>query len=978
MTKLGKKEFEKPANEYRGVPFWSINDKLSAEEVKRQVRLLKSAGYGGAFFHAREGLITPYLSEEWMDAFASAVEEGVEAGFQVWIYDENRWPSGFAGGVVPALGPEYRAKALVVIPNSKVYSGLEVVAKFKCRLDENRMPVSYEPAEEGEEGSDYLFLTFVVSVASNGAAWYDGFNYVDLLNPEAVRAFIKLGYEPYLRFKEKFGTLVPGVFTDEPNFSSSRPARRTDIPPRGHQHPIYSVPWTDKLPEIFKERRGYDLLARLPELFFNVGNYRKTRLDFWRTLTELFAESFTKQLYEWCDKHGLKFTGHLLAEDTLLSQLLTAGAMMPNYEYMHIPGIDHLGYRIWYLLLTAKQVSSAASQLGKERVLCETYGCTGNYPSFADRKWIGDFLLAMGVNLFTHHLVPYSMRGRRKRDYGLNFHWSQPWWRYNRLIEDYLARLSYVLSQGSRVVEVLVIHPIAGAWCSYTPVNESEVKKLDDAFRKLLEKLVELGVDFELGDELLLSKYAEATDSGFKVGRQVYKVVLVPPSPCILSSTLRLLEEYASKGGKIVFIEPAPSLVDGVESEELESLAKSCVKLDVSGLTLNGILADPLIKLEGKGAGKVLYHARKIGDQLVIFVTNTSRENGFKVKLGVKGEWRVEEWDPLTGEIREEGATLEGGRTWLEMTLHEVGSRLFVLEPGKPAKPRPEPSFVKEEIKGSWRLKLLDDNVLVVDYCELSVDGKDYGFLSTLRVQKILSEIGAGARYRLKYRFTVKRKPSGDVWLVVEEGEKLKVKLNGVEVEWSGEHWIDWNFPKAKVTELIRVGENVVEVEGVMNLDRYVEPIYLLGKFKVEFDGDKPYIDGDVPEEVELGDFTLKGLPFYAGRITLTRKVDVKSGAALLKLEGLNAALAVVRVNEEERFAVTPPYRVSLAGAVREGENKIEIELVGTLRNVLGPLHREDPTSIGPGTFEDETAWSDKYVLRPFGLRSIKLLYPKP
>jgi len=307
-----------------------------------------------------------------------------------------------------------------------------------------------------------------------------------------------------------------------------------------------------------------------------------------------------------------------------------------------------------------------------------------------------------------------------------------------------------------------------------------------------------------------------------------------------------------------------------------------------------------------------------------------------------------------------------------------VGSRLFVLEPGKPAKPRPEPSFVKEEIKGSWRLKLLDDNVLVVDYCELSVDGKDYGFLSTLRVQKILSEIGAGARYRLKYRFTVKRKPSGDVWLVVEEGEKLKVKLNGVEVEWSGEHWIDWNFPKAKVTELVRVGGNVVEVEGVMNLDRYIEPIYLLGKFKVEFDGDKPYIDGDVPEEVELGDFTLKGLPFYAGRITLTRKVDVKSGAALLELEGLNAALAVVRVNGEERFAVTPPYRVSLAGAVREGENKIEIELVGTLRNVLGPLHREDPTSIGPGTFEDETAWSDKYILRPFGLRSIKLLYPKP
>jgi len=978
MTSLDESYFKNPPDSFHGVPFWSINDKLDAKEIRHQVRLLKSAGYGGAFFHAREGLITPYLSKEWLNMFASAIEESKNIGFNVWIYDENRWPSGFAGGLIPALGPKYRAKGLVLIPDSKVYSGPEVIARFKCTLDKNGMPVAYEPAKEGEEGSEYLFLTFVVSVAANGRAWYDGFNYVDLLSSEAVKAYIKLGYEPYLRFREKFGRQIPGAFTDEPNVSATHHLeRRTNIPPRGHQYPIYSIPWTDKLPEIFKERRGYNLLEKLPELFFNIGNYKKTRLDFWRTFTELFTESFTKQIYEWCDKYGLKFTGHLLAEETLLSQLHTAGAMMPNYEYMHIPGIDQLGYRIWYLLLTAKQVASVASQLGKDRVLCETYGCTGNYPSFSDRKWIGDFLLAMGVNLFTHHLVPYSMRGRRKRDYGLNFHWSQPWWRYNRLIEDYLARLSYILSQGSRVIEVLVIHPIVGAWCSYTPINESEVKRLDGLFRKLLEKLVELGVDFELGDELLLAKYANITDSGFKVGRQIYRVVLVPSTPCILNSTLNLLEKYVSKGGRVVFIEPTPNLIDGYSNEKLIHLIEKSIRYRIEDLTLEDLLDKPIIRLESKGIRKILYHMRKLDNQLMLFIINTSREEKFRVKIGIRGEWYVEEWDPFTGEIREMGATLKEETTWLDTSLYPVDSHLFILKPGKPVPPQPKPDFTEERVHGPWRLKLLDNNVLVVDFCELSANDVDYGLLSTYKAQKILSDIGAGTKYRLKYRFVVKHKPSGDLWLVVEEGDKFKVKINGVEVKWNEGHWIDWNFLKTKVTEIVREGENVVEIEGVMNLDRYIEPIYLLGRFKVKFGEDKPYIDGDVLEEVELGDFTQSGLPFYAGRIVLTKKINIKSPKVFLELEDLNAALAIIRVNKAEKYAIIPPYRINLTDIVQKEENEIEIELVGTLKNVLGPLHREDPISIGPGTFEDESTWTNKYILKPFGLNSIKLLYPK-
>ncbi|MBC7321273.1 hypothetical protein H5T89_11595, partial [bacterium] len=61
-----KEKFLNPDKDYRGAPFWSWNDKLDPEELDRQIRDMKSSGMGGFFMHSREGLETPYLSEEWM------------------------------------------------------------------------------------------------------------------------------------------------------------------------------------------------------------------------------------------------------------------------------------------------------------------------------------------------------------------------------------------------------------------------------------------------------------------------------------------------------------------------------------------------------------------------------------------------------------------------------------------------------------------------------------------------------------------------------------------------------------------------------------------------------------------------------------------------------------------------------------------------------------------------------------------------
>ncbi len=994
------KLFLNPSKTFRGIPFWSINDVLSEKEITKQVAILDEAGFGGAFFHAREGLVTPFLSGEWFNSFEVAVKEAHSRDMTIWIYDEDRWPSGFAGGYVPALSDKYRAKALLMIIDSKCFEGVDTVAMFRCRVNEFGLPTECEKINKGEACSNYLYLTFTKYTAPIGDVWYSGFSYIDTLNFEVIQKFIDIAYKPYVdRFKNYIGNVIPGVFTDEPriyHFRLAPTSRRFMTPPRGGRFHVYAVPWTDNFPEHFRKTNGYDILDKLPELFFDIGDYAKTRYDFWKTITQLFLEAFTKQLYEWCDKHGLKFTGHLLSEDTLLAQI-AVGAAMPHYEYMHIPGIDHLGYQIWNSLLTVKQVASVANQLGKDRVMCETYGCLGNYPSFEDRKWIGDFLYALGVNMLVHHLVPYSMRGRRKADYGLNFHWGQPWWKYNRVLEDYFARLSYVLSQGVRVAEVLVISPITSVWCLYTPLNTSKAKKVDEEFSKLLKILLRNHIDFELGDELILARYGRIDGKELVIGRARYKIVVLPRIINITYPVLELLKKYLDLGGIVILIGEPPKYVDGSESPKVRELLKKAIVVQSEEEAVKILKTiDMEVIIEGEAVDEnILVHTRDVGNSKVLFVVNINRDKEYTLKIGVKGFYDVELWDPFTGNATKYSGDIEGGRTWLYLALKPVESRLLVLKHGTPAKGEVTEAFEKiGEIyaEGNYKIRRRDLNILVLDYAQLSLnDGIWSNFKHLVKIRDELVSAGFGAGYKLRFKFIAEFKPTTNTYLVIENPSMYRcLRINGVEIDLSKScsSWIDWNFRKYNITELIKVGENVVEVEGVVVLEPEIESMYILGDFAVK---EAPYGESHIiPEVLEVSvenslDLCRYGYPFYSGEIELTNKIHIEPSTdfdkAELSIEKLNAALALIYVNgvEAGKIIYTSAASIDISNFIKKGENEIKIVLVGTLRNTFGPLHKEDTWWISPETFYTmDEKWKDHYVLRPFGLKGLKIvLYRK-
>ena len=153
-------EFKNIPMKYKPIPFWSWNEKLEVGETRRQIREMYGVGIGGFFMHARGGLQTEYMGDEWFENVEAAIGEAKENGMYAWAYDENGWPSGFGNGMVNGLGVEYQQKYLRI---SKDEPKENVIGKT------------------GEYWAYYEINPF----------------YVDTLDKKVISEFIKSTYEPY-------------------------------------------------------------------------------------------------------------------------------------------------------------------------------------------------------------------------------------------------------------------------------------------------------------------------------------------------------------------------------------------------------------------------------------------------------------------------------------------------------------------------------------------------------------------------------------------------------------------------------------------------------------------------------------------------------------------------------------------------------------------------------------------------------------
>lgn len=1029
------KSLSNPEAKYRAAPFWAWNGKLDTDELRRQIRLFKRMGLGGFFMHSRVGLGTEYLGRDWFDCVKASIDEAEKNDMLAYLYDEDRWPSGAAGGLV-TKEKRFRQRRLIL----RIYDDGENcgdrpgrLAVYAARLSGNVVsdvrsvepPVMLEPGEVMLEICDEMLPE---------SSWYNDQAYLDTMNPEAVRRFIEITHEKYYQeIGDKFGNTVPAIFTDEPNIGGYGLLGDGYGKDNPHIVEVYRAPWTGKFAETFRSMFGYDLIPELYRIFFNVDGeeFSTVRYHFFAVASRLFTESFTKQIGDWCGRHNIAFTGHMLCEDTLALQSIMTGTSMRHYEYMQLPGIDQL-CETDQIYVTCKQLSSVAHQFGQRQRLSETYGCTGWDFPLAGHKAVGDWQEVLGINLRCPHLAWYTAAGEAKRDYPASISYQSNYAPYYHLVEDYFARINVVTGVGKEVRELLVIHPIESAWgvlicnqiCSFELVGDSLQQRLDKRFEETVLNLLSLNLDFDLGDEDILRRHAKVTRidgrPALTVGKASYFAVLVPTMYTMSSSTLELLREFAAAGGAVA-VENAdilPEYVDGIKSDAarkfLSGLPVGVAAIDAScrRVTLDAGSGEP--------AGSVLINLRENDDALALMLCNTSfdRQVGlshnirsvmrqrryFGLKCEVKtdrtGVWY--EMVPETGKIHavEAEKTASGYRFITD--LEALRTRIFILaDAGSFAvEPRNRVEVSRRiELGGAhWTIRRSEANVLVLDHAAWQLDGgewHDRNYINRVDddVRRQLGERPRGGqmvqpwvageqkhasgRLVLRYDFKAIIRPSGQLELAVEAPETMSFSLNGVPFSpVDTGYWVDLSCRRLRFeADLLKEGANVLEIAVDYNCGgRGLEMVYLLGEFGVTPDGGTLIA---VPEHLAFGDWVEQGLTNYAGNVAYTTEIDYSgTGPRLLRINDYCGAALRVLVNGVEAGVLGwEPYEIELSPWLRSGSNELTVEVIGHRRNSHGPFYAGTRWMrwTGPGQFKEYRGSTRSLV--PCGLMAVPELW---
>jgi glycosyl hydrolase family 106( putative alpha-L-rhamnosidase) len=1002
-----------PEAKYRPIPFWSWNDKLENEELCHQVRMMNNAGIGGYFMHARGGLLTEYMGDEWFYAVDACLEQGKAVGMNSWAYDENGWPSGFGNGKVNGLGVKYQQK----------YLRYETIKE--CDFKETECTISTSPADNGN------ILHFYYDVNPY---------YVDTLDSEVTEKFIEEIYQSYydkLCAEGRSPEELTGFFTDEPQISRN------------------GMPWSFILDDEYEKAYGDNLLELLPHLFFEQGDFRKTRYRVWKLITELFMNNFMKPIHDWCDKRGWQLTGHHVLEESYWSQLTSNGAIMPQYQYYHIPGMDWLGRHI-KPVTTPVQVASVCAQLGKKQILSETFALCGWNVKFEELKWMLQWQMVHGINLLCQHLESYSLKGIRKRDYPASLFRHQPWWKDYRDFNDYVSRIGVLLSEGEIKIDTLVLHGQSSAWLEYTanePDNDN-IEKYFQSFLQISDLLDCAHVNYHYGDETMIDMHGSVSEKSFVIGKQKYSTVLIPQINNISAKVFELLKQFTTNGGKVLAVNNSIDnsfYVDGELSPELSELTKNFICFDRETEMVSAInkyteclsvvksgTAIEKIQDFNNQLHEINYTRRFFNDfdgeeaKFYYFVNNDLHE-AYNVEIYLP-EQSVERFEPATGETVPVKYELCNGAVKIVHDFVPAGDLLLIAKKTvkKSADSKNTTIFGTNviDLNGEYEVKLDSENVMTLDYCSFSFDGElqernEYVMCIQDRLLKKRREV------ELEMNFTFDIDADYDcnkeLFLIIERPELYEIKLNGESVPNKNCGFMyDPAFKRVAINDFIQSGKNVITLntrfkqsekvykaleaaavfeseKNKLSYDMEIEAIYLAGDFGVKTTGDFAQLEreavrysGDfsltkVPANANISKLHESGFPFFSGTLTLEKEFklnQVETLGRVLKFDQQKATVSKVKVNGEvlSKF-LWKPFTASLDGFLQEGNNIIEIELSNSLRNMLGPHHLEEGESysVGPFSFYKESgifsaawngsnnSWNDAYCFVEFGIDNIRI-----
>ena len=479
-------------------------------------------------------------------------------------------------------------------------------------------------------------------------------------------------------------------------------------------------------------------------------------------------------------------------------------------------------------------------------------------------------------------------------------------------------------------------------------------------------------------------------------------------------------------GGPVISVKPIPRLVDGTAADlevgaDAWDVLSETVVVEQSQEDLVGALAeliDPNVQVltpEGFPVAPVWFHERYVedeaGDYSIYFFANTDTTRGYQCTIVLRGSGEVEQWDARTGEATPMPVERAGTHVLIDEYIDAAGSRLYVQRHDVEENVDVEEDEVEQsshehmhdvepldeiEVEGTWRIHRRDPNSVTLDmaYWRLIDEARERELPLVVDddesdlwngpdpLHRVLGPVrGHDGEFEIAFMLNVDTVPEGDAFLVVETPELFEITINGEAVpDEDAGFWVDGAFRKRSISGLLTEGENVVVLRGRGSDSIELESAYVIGDFGVWTDDMQEFVIERELTDTPGGDLVEQGYPFFAGTIAVEQRLELTVDAetsAKLVIDGLAATVADVWVNDENVGQIIwAPHELEIGPYLRDGRNRIRIELVNTLRNLLGPHHHRDGEllGVGPHSFADEANWTDIYQFVPFGMSDVRIV----
>ncbi len=909
-------------NKYKPIPFWSWNDELDEKELTDQIEWMYQGGIGGFFMHARGGLTTPYLGEQWFKCIEACLKKAKELNMEAYAYDENGWPSGFAGGKL--LEDENNRDMYLTYS----YGKFDETAAASFDVGGN----SFVRVKSGDN------VLNVYTHTSTSTA--------DICNKDVVKKFIQLTHEQYKKH-DIYGNLR-GFFTDEP------------------QYYRWNTSFTRVLPDYFKKQYNEDVFDRIGLLFVEKEGYEDFRYKYYKSLHELMLNSFAKQIYEWCDSNGYKLTGHYVEEKGIGKQIMCCGGVMPFYEYEHIPGIDHLG-RDMTNNISARQLGSVMAQLDKKQGLCELFACAGWDATPLELKQIAEYYMVNGVTVLCHHLLPYKEHGQRKRDYPEHYSNINPWVSEAFAdFNDHFSNISVLLVNSHEICDVAIFNPIRTGYFFYKREYEWDkdfgCKELDDKFLEISNELTYNGAMFHYLDETIMAKYAHVENDSLVVGKCRYHYIIIPEGTLTMDkSTMEIFKQYASNGGKFIIMKDRPSYLEGKKYNHSYMTNNS---------SLEEIISNKPYKSSYSKSINIAYRESDNGEKF-LYLFNNGEETDIHLEYPGYSSFRCEE--KVFGQDihfnKYESKVLYPSN---DVIMDNKENELLTLNDRFEVVGKPHNYLTLDYLKFS------KDGVSYSEFIHY------IGIFNILLKERYQGDLYLKYEFDTKFVPTTIEALIEDTHIKEVSINGHIIKKNGTVLEkdlWSfdlskyvvvghNEIIVKINFYESDIVYYALFGKDVQEsIKNCLAYDTTIEAIYLRGSFGVFGD----YKDGKTEDVVIGNNFYIDtpktnvsslikdGYPFFRGKISLKQIINVDSVNKTLYIPQ-RFQLIDLFVNNNFVKRMMFDYKVDLSNYLNVGDNEIRLDLIISNRNLLGPFHDgiEEPFSVSPYTFERFGSWNEK------------------